>query len=175
MIDEEPQAEPLDATQVVTEPVISSKEDIDAFNDWYLKKISEAKIPKKSKPRFLSSSSFITEGMSPTVNEQVLTMTDPNQWKVDMNVIIVVVIALLSYLPGILRTKVPITASPTVTPTSSSVCKTCICAVSGMKSDQSLTALIRSKGFCGSNTKFGWAQCDTELKGPYQARGKVTS
>ena len=177
IINEEPTAEHLDAIQVATEPVISSQEDTDAFNDWYLQKISESKIPRKSKSRFSSLSSFITEAMSPTVNEQVLTMTDPNQpmWKVDMNVIIVVVIALLSYLPGILRTKVPITASPTVTPTSSSVCKTCICAVSGMKSDQSLTALIRSKGFCGSNKKFGWAQCDTELKGPYQARCKLTS
>ena len=36
---EEPKAEHLESIQVVTEPVISSKEDSDAFNDWYLKKI----------------------------------------------------------------------------------------------------------------------------------------
>ena len=54
MNNEEPIAEHLESVQVVTEPVISSKEDSDAFNDWYLKKISESKIPKKSKSRFLS-------------------------------------------------------------------------------------------------------------------------
>ena len=41
----EPKAEHHDAILVVSEPVTSSKEDIDAFNDWYLKKKSQSEIP----------------------------------------------------------------------------------------------------------------------------------
>ena len=55
----EPKAEHHDAILVVSEPVTSSKEDIDAFNDWYLKKKSQSEIPKKSRSRFLSSSCAI--------------------------------------------------------------------------------------------------------------------
>ena len=55
----EPKAEHHDAILVVSEPVTSSKEDIDAFNDWYLKKKPQSEIPKKSRSRFLSSSCAI--------------------------------------------------------------------------------------------------------------------
>ena len=50
---EEKAAEHLDAIEVVPEPIVSTKEDVDdAFNDWYLMKIYESTIPKKSKSTY---------------------------------------------------------------------------------------------------------------------------
>ena len=129
------------------EPVFSTKEEIEAFNAWYYQKIAENKIPKKSKP---SLSSVRTEVSKSTSNKQVATATGPAMMKVDMNMIIVMMIALIKM--KLVSVPAPVTASPAVTPTTScSVCRTCLCAVSGMKTDQSLTALIKSQGFCGSN------------------------
>ena len=117
----EPKAEHHDAILVVSEPVTSSKEDIDAFKDWYLKKISESKIPKKSRSRFLSSSCAITEEMAPIIGEQVVTNTAPTKWKVDMDVVIVLLIALVNLMPKYPIRKhvpVPVTASTSVNPSS---------------------------------------------------------
>ena len=117
----DPKAEYHDAILVVSEPVTSSKEDIDTFNDWYLKKISESKIPKKSRSRFLSSSCAITEEMAPIIGEQVVTNTAPTKWKVDMDVVIVLLIALVNLMPKYPIRKhfpVPVTASTSVNPSS---------------------------------------------------------
>ena len=115
----EPKAEHHDAILVVSEPVTSSKEDIDAFNDWYFKKISESKIPKKSRSRFLSSSCAITEEMAPIIGEQVVTNTAPTKWKVDMDLVIVLLIALVNLMPKYPIRKhfpVPVTASTSSQP-----------------------------------------------------------
>ena len=117
----EPKAEHHDAILVVSEPVTSSKEDIDAFNDWYLKKISQSEIPKKSRSRFLSSSCAITEEMAPNIGEQVVTNTAPTKWKVDMDLVIVLLIALVNLMPKYPIRKhfpVPVTASISVNPSS---------------------------------------------------------
>ena len=117
----EPKAEHHDTILVVSEPVTSSKEDIDAFNDWYFKKISESKIPKKSRSRFLSSSCAITEEMAPNIGEQVVTNTAPTKWKVDMDLVIVLLIALVNLMPKYPIRKhfpVPVTASTSVNPSS---------------------------------------------------------
>ena len=105
----------------VLKAVTSSKEDIDAFNDWYFKKISESKIPKKSRSRFLSSSCAITEEMAPIIGEQVVTNTAPTKWKVDMDLVIVLLIALVNLMPKYPIRKhfpVPVTASTSVNPSS---------------------------------------------------------
>ena len=117
----EPKAEHHDAILVVSEPVTSSKEDIDAFNDWYLKKKSQSEIPKKSRSRFLSSSCAITEEMAPNIGEQVVTNTAPTKWKVDMDLVIVLLIALVNLMPKYPIRKhfpVPVTASTSVNPSS---------------------------------------------------------
>ena len=117
----EPKAEHHDAILVVSEPVTSSKEDIDAFNDWYLKKKSQSEIPKKSRSRFLSSSCAITEEMAPNIGEQVVTNTAPTKWKVDMDLVIVLLIALVNLMPKYPIRKhfpVPVTASISVNPSS---------------------------------------------------------
>ena len=104
----------------VLKAVTSSKEDIDAFNDWYLKKKSQSEIPKKSRSRFLSSSCAITEEMAPNIGEQVVTNTAPTKWKVDMDLVIVLLIALVNLMPKypIRNFPVPVTASTSVNPSS---------------------------------------------------------
>ena len=117
----EPKAEHHDAILVVSEPVTSSKEDIDAFNDWYLKKKSQSEIPKKSRSRFLSSSCAITEEMALIIGKQVVTNTAPTKWKVDMDLVIVLLIALVNLMPKYPIRKhfpVPVTASISVNPSS---------------------------------------------------------
>ena len=117
----EPKAEHHDAILVVSEPVTSSKEDIDAFNDWYLKKKSQSEIPKKSRSRFLSSSCAITEEMALIIGKQVVTNTAPTKWKVDMDLVIVLLIALVNLMPKYPIRKhfpVPVTASTSVNPSS---------------------------------------------------------
>ena len=137
----------LDIKDDKIEPVFSTKEEIEAFNAWYYQKIAENKIPKKFKP-ILSSAQ--TEEMKSTSIKQVATESSPAMMKVDMKVIIVMMIALIKM--KLVSVPAPVTASPAETPTTScSVCRTCLCAVSGIKTDQSLTALIKSRGFCGSN------------------------
>ena len=128
------------AEAVEIEPVFSSKEDIKAFNDWYYSKIAKNKIPKKSKP---ISRSLETEVVKSSDSQPVVTKTSPT-WKVDMNMVIVLMIALLIFLQGILKTKLPpvrAAASPTVSPHSYPVCGTCLCAVSGINRDLSGTAV----------------------------------
>ena len=134
-----------EGTEVVEiEPVFSSKEEIEAFNEWYYNKIAENKTPKKIK---LISSSLENEPevMKPSSSLPVVTETSPT-WKVDMNMVIVLMIALLIYLQGILNIKHPpvrAAASPTVSPHSYPVCGTCLCAVSGINRDLSGTAVDR--------------------------------
>ena len=95
---EEKAAEHLDAIEVVPEPIVSTKEDIDAFNDWYLMKISEYKFPKKSKSRFLNSSFVITEEMTPiTRDKQVVTKTTSPVWKVVIALLVALVNLLSKY------------------------------------------------------------------------------
>ena len=89
--DEEITAEPtLDIKEVKIEPVVSTKDESEAFNDWYYAKIGENKIPKKYKPILSCSKS---EMMKSASSKQVVTETSPIMWKVDMNVVIVVKIA----------------------------------------------------------------------------------
>ena len=134
----------LDIKDDKIEPVFSTKEEIEAFNAWYYQKIAENRIPKISKPKL---SSVKTEVMESSSTKQVLTKTNTAMMKVDVNVVIVMMIALIKMK----LVSFPVATSPAVTPTTScSVCRTCLCAVSGIKADQSLTALIKSQGFCGS-------------------------
>ena len=134
-----------ESTEVIEiEPVFSSKEEIEAFNEWYYNKIAENKTPKKIK---LISSSLENEPevMKPSSSLPVVTETSPT-WKVDMNMVIVLMIALLIYLQGILKIKHPpvrAAASPTESPHSYPVCGTCVCAVSGINRDLSGTAVDR--------------------------------
>ena len=134
----------LDTKEDKIEPVFSTKEEIEAFNAWYYQKIAESKILKKSKSKLSSDKNEVMESSS---TKQVLTKTNTAMMKVDMNVVIVMMIALIK----IKLVSVPVAARPALTTTTScSVCRTCLCAVSGIKADQSLTALIKSQGFCGS-------------------------
>ena len=120
----------LDIKEDIIEPVCSTKEEIEAFN--------------------ACLSSVKTEVTKSTSNKQVATATGPAMMKVDMNVVIVMMIALIKM--KLVSVPAPVTASPAVTPTTScAVCRTCLCAMSDIKTDQSLTALIKSQGFCGSN------------------------
>ena len=96
--------------------------------------------------------------MSPTVNEQVVTVTNTNpaMWKVDMDVIIVLLVDLINFLPKYSIKKyfpVPVTANPSVNLSSSPVSgyETDLCAAADIKTEQSLTELIKSQGFCGTN------------------------
>ena len=134
----------LDIKEDKIDPVFSTKEEIEAFNAWYYQKIAENRIPKISKPKL---SSVKTEVMESSSTKQVLTKTNTAMMKVDVNVVIVMMIALIKMK----LVSFPVATSPAVNPTTScSVCRTCLCAVSGIKADQSLTALIKSQGFCGS-------------------------
>ena len=90
--------------------------------------------------------------MSPTVNEQVMTMTNtnPTMWKVDMNVVIVLIVALINLLPKYSIKKHfpdPVAASPSVNPYSFPVSgyETDLCAAADIKTEQSLTELIKSQ------------------------------
>ena len=136
----------LEFKEVKTEPVFSTKEKIEAFNDWYYEKIAEKETPKKPKPS-LSRTKAETLMLKSTSTKQVMTDTSPTMMKVDMYAVIVMMIALIKMK----LVSVPAAASPTVTPTSCSVCRTCLCAVSAIKTNQSLSELIKSQGFCGSN------------------------
>ena len=96
--------------------------------------------------------------MSPTVNEQVMTMTNtnPTMWKVNMNVVIVLIVALINLLPKYSVKKYfpdPVAASPSVNPYSFPVSgyETDLCAAADIKTEQSLTELIKSQGFCWTN------------------------
>ena len=174
--DEEITAEPtLDIKEVKIEPVVSTKEESEAFNDWYYAKIDENKIPKKS--RILRSSK--SEMMTSTSSKQMVTETSPIMWKVDMNVVIVVMIALLSFLPGIFRAKfarVPASASSTVTRTLYPVCGKCLCAgaVSGMKTDQTGTVVTKHGDSVFRGKLYFWL-CEVwiRLKGILSSRGKT--
>ena len=120
-----------------TKPVFSTKEDTEAFNAWYYQKLAENKMPKKSKSALNSPN---TEVMKSSSSTQVVTETSPTMWKVDMNVVIVVMIALLSCLSGGCRTKlVPAreTVNTSVTNYSYPECVTCLCGVPGMNTGQS--------------------------------------
>ena len=134
----------LDVIEVVPEPVVSTKEEIDAFNSWYLRKISESNIPKKSNSRFLSPSCAITEEMTPTttIDKQVVTKATSPVWKVDMDVVIVLLVTLINLLPKHSFSKhfpVPVTASTVVNPSTFSVSgiETVSSAASGISADQS--------------------------------------
>ena len=97
---------------------------------------------KKTKP-ISSCLKTKTEVMKSSSSLPVVTETSPT-WKVDMNMVIVLMIALLIYLKGILKIKLPpvrAAASPTVSPPSYPVCGTCLCAVSGINRDLSGTAV----------------------------------
>ena len=106
-------------------------------------KISEYKFPKKSKSRFLNSSCAITEEMTPiTRDKQVVTKTTSPVWKVDMDVVITLLVALVNLLPKYPIRKhfpVPVTASTSVNPSSFLVSgfETVFSVVSGIKADQS--------------------------------------
>ena len=87
--------------------------------------------------------------MRSSSSKQVVTETSPTTWKVDMSVVIVLMIALLSFLPGIFRTKVvrvPASASPTITDTSYSVCGSCLCGVSDINTGMSDKVVAKHGG-----------------------------
>ena len=126
---------------VTIEPVFSTKEEIDAFNDWYYKKIAENKIRKRSKPISISPKTGI-EVMESSCVKQVVTKTTSSVWKVDMDVVIVLLVALVSLLPKYLFRKhfpVPVTASTLINPASFPVSgfETVFSAVCGNNADQS--------------------------------------
>ena len=59
--------------------------------------------------------------MAPIIGEQVVTNTAPTKWKVDMDVVIVLLIALVNLMPKYPIRKhvpVPVTASTSVNPSS---------------------------------------------------------
>ena len=123
----------LDFEEVEREPVFSTKEDAEAFNDWYYEKISQS----KAKPVFKASSNVAPDMLIP--NRQILINRGPSMWKVDMDVVIVMMITLISCLPKFPRLKpVPNLSptSPTVDPISSTVCETGL----GAKSATAATA-----------------------------------
>ena len=80
--------------------------------------------------------------MAPIIGEQVVTNTAPTKWKVDMDVVIVLLIALVNLMPKYPIRKhfpVPVTASTLVNPSSFSVSgiETVSSAASGKSADQS--------------------------------------
>ena len=161
LMKEENAAEHLDAIKAMPEPIVSTKEEIDAFNAWYLMKISESKIPKKSKFRFLSPSCAITEEMTPitTMDRQVVTEATSPVWKVDMDVVIVLLVAIANLLPKYPTRKhfpVPVTASTSLTPSSFPVSgfETVFSAVSGTNADQSAES-------CSTEISLRDAACQT--------------
>ena len=125
----------LDSTAIKTDPFFSSKEDADAFNDWYYKKISESKQNLKLKQVDKALNCVPADAMMPT--KQVITNPNTSMWNVDMNVVIVVLITMISWLPKFPRMRpVPVSsaASSTLTPPVS-VCETTPCSVLGMKTN----------------------------------------
>ena len=100
-------------------------------------------------------------------------------WKVDMRVVIVVMIALLSFLPGIFRTnfvRVPAAESSTDTHTPYSVCGKCLCAVavSGINTDQSGAMFTKHEGSVFRGKLYFWlSEVWLRLKGIVPSRGKT--
>ena len=96
-----------------------------------------------------------------------------------MNVVIVVMIALLSFLPGIFRTKfvrVPASAGPTVIHSPYTVCGKCLCAVavSGINTDQSGTVLTKhGDSMFRGKLYFRLSEVWLRLKGILSSRGKT--
>ena len=94
-------------------------------------------------------------------SKQVVTETSPTMWKGDMTVVIVVIIALLSFLPRIFRTKfvrVPAAESTTDTHTPYPVCGRCLCAVavSGINTDQSGAMFTKHEGSVFRGKLYFW-------------------
>ena len=128
----------LDLKVLKTEPFYSTKEDAEAFNDWYYKHISESKSKQPSK----AFSSASTDNIMPILNKQVVVNPRFSMWKVDIDVVIVLMITLISFIPKFpIMKSVPISrpTSSAVAPTSPIVCKTTKRAESVLKTEQSVT------------------------------------
>ena len=93
--------------------------------------------------------------------------------------VVVVMIALLSFLPRIFRTKfvrVPAAESSTDTHTPYSVCGKCLCAVavSGINTDQSGTMVTKHEGSVFRGKLYFWlSEVWLRLKGIVPSRGKT--